>query len=204
MRCVLFAIAASSTNRTVAHFFAYRCYPDKMAQNIMSFFESRFQEHDRLYQHFKTSTANYMIMDILLLADPYFRLLTINDNGDARLSPLPISRAMTDPDTYLELTDAVLDKIMNANIPELRQAQLLIKRFREHRMYAKIDKTIIEGKKKWMQKLWDMSEGDIAREVMKMHEKGMPSDDNENTLVADDIIVEKRKINHGKGNNNRE
>jgi len=174
------------------------CYPDNMVQNAMSFFEKRFEEHQRLYTHSKTQAGGYMICDILLLADPFFRIHTNNDGKDMFSPPpvdvagirLPISRAMVHADTYLELTDSVLDKIMNTDTAELRPARILIKRFRSHCIYKRIraPKGVI-GDEPWEQKLWNMEEAEIVNEILKLSEM--------DTLKEHDIIIEKRNIHHG-------
>mmetsp|Transcript_8531 Transcript_8531/g.18453 ORF Transcript_8531/g.18453 Transcript_8531/m.18453 type:complete len:701 (-) Transcript_8531:93-2195(-) len=182
------------------------CYPDSMVQNIMSFFEKRFEEHQRTYTHGKNQASNYMICDILLLAEPYFSISAMNDGKDmfapdppvAAVTKLPISRAMVNPDTYLELTDSVLDKIMNTDRDELRSARILIKRYRSHEIYKRIrsnDGDAI-GDEPWQQKLWNMDEAEIIDEILKRSEHDM-ADDDDKTLKRHDIIIEKRKIHHG-------
>ena len=85
----------------------------------MSVFEQRYKEHQRLYHHPKTSRFNYMMCDIFLLAEPYFRIRAADDDHCA--SPkLPISRCMMNAETYLLLTDGVIDKIENTDDAELR------------------------------------------------------------------------------------
>ncbi|KAL7542545.1 hypothetical protein ACHAXR_011891 [Thalassiosira sp. AJA248-18] len=172
------------------------CYPEEMSQNLMSFFEQRYKEHQRIYTHTKTQRANYMICDILLLAEPHFRLFATDDGEDmmssspAGVKENPISRAMVDPETYLELTDSVLDKIMNTDNIELRPARILIKKLRSHKMYKRINTQIV-GNEPWEQKLWDMSESDIVDEILKL------SNEYGDALVRDDIIVDRNKIHHG-------
>ncbi|KAL9179279.1 hypothetical protein ACHAXT_008569 [Thalassiosira profunda] len=172
------------------------CYPDSTVQNCMSFFEKRWEEHQRLYQHSKTQRGNMMICDILLLADPYFRLYTIDDDeeGGEVSSPLPISRAMLDPKIYLELDDGILDRIMNTNDVRLRPSQRLIKSFREHKVYEKVGKPIVIGEAQWQQKLWDMDSTDIV--------SGILGADDRDALGEDDIIIDRRQIHHGMGARN--
>ena len=170
----------------------------------MSFFEKRFEEHQRLYTHSKTQAGGYMICDILLLADPFFRI-HINNDGKDMFSPppadlagmnLPISRAMVHADTYLELTDSVLDKIMNTETAELRPARILIKRFRSHGIYKRIRaRQDVIGDEPWEQKLWNMKEAEIVDEILKLSEM--------DTLKEHDIIIEKRNIHHGMKDKNR-
>ena len=139
-----------------------------------------------------------MICDILLLADPYFRLYTIDDDeeGGEVSSPLPISRAMLDPKIYLELDDGILDRIMNTNDVRLRPSQRLIKSFREHKVYEKVGKPTVIGEAQWQQKLWDMDSTDIVSRILGI--------DDCDALGEDDIIIDRRQIHHGMGARNRE
>ena len=175
------------------------CYQDNMAQNLMSFFEQRYLEHQRLYTHPKTARTNYMICDILLLAEQHFRIVSIDDNGNAGIK-LPISRAMTNPDVYLELTDTVLDKILNTQCSELQLARQLIKRLRKHGKYLKAGYDIITDEP-CTQVLWDMSETEIVDGILKQSEMDMINEGS--GICSDDIIVDKNNIHHGKKEKNR-
>eukprot|EP00578_Thalassiosira_sp_NH16_P002716 CAMPEP_0181129742 /NCGR_PEP_ID=MMETSP1071-20121207/29484_1 /TAXON_ID=35127 /ORGANISM="Thalassiosira sp., Strain NH16" /LENGTH=314 /DNA_ID=CAMNT_0023215749 /DNA_START=27 /DNA_END=971 /DNA_ORIENTATION=+ len=167
-----------------------------MVQNMMSFFEQRYKEHQRIYTHHKTQRVNFEICDILLLAEPHFRGDDINaPPPDAISLKLPVSRAMINPDSYLELTDHVLDQIMQSDTIELRPARILIKRLRSHKIYQRIHTQIINNES-WTQALWEMRESSIVAEVLKLSKMDM-SDNDSNDLGEDDIIVEKMQIHHG-------
>lgn len=92
------------------------CYPEKMVHNTMNFFKQRFRNHQNLYTHHTTNAAGYMVCDILLLSDPFYRGLptTSEEEGANRSSQhqlgrrkcngplmLPVSRAMQNPESYL-------------------------------------------------------------------------------------------------------
>jgi len=173
-------------------------YDSKMVQNLMSFFEQRYKEHQRLYTHPKTQKTNYEICDIFLLAEPYFRIISMNDEDDDdepadSIIKLSISRAMCNPDTYLELTDTVLDKIINTETIELKPARRLIKKLRSHEKYVKCGDIIITSE---IENLWDMTEDEIVAEILKLSDEDMTDNDSTN-LSSDDIIVDKGKIHHG-------
>ena len=140
-----------------------------------------------------------MICDILLLAEQHFRIVSIDDNGNAG-TKLPISRAMTNPDVYLELTDTVLDKILNTECSELQLARQLIKRLRKHGKYLKAGYDIITDEP-CTQVLWDMSETEIVDGILKQSEMDMINEGS--GICSDDIIVDKNKIHHGKKEKNR-
>lgn len=189
----------------------------KMIQNAMNFFKTRFRNHEYLYTHHNTNAAAYMICDILLLADPFIRLSTLNEGDDCDISnavemhnietpiKLPISRANLNPQSYLLLNDSILDVIAANDCPDLKPARLLLNRYRSHKLYKKIaDKPISTGsdcrgfKYLWEEKLWNMSDQEIANTIFKM---GQLRDVSFN-LTEEDIIVEKRQIHHGKGAEN--
>ena len=67
----------------------------------------------------------HVFCDILLLAEPYFRLRT-SDN-------LPISTWMINAEAYLLLTDSVIDKLEHTDRPELRPARDSIQKYRKHK-----------------------------------------------------------------------
>lgn len=161
----------------------------------MSFFEQRYKEHQPLYTHPKTTRFNYMICDILLLAEPHFRICATNDERRTDLVKHPISRCMLDAETYLLLTDSIVDKIENTDKIELRPAHDLIKKYRQHKKYATIGLHVISKDIPWTERLWEMTEEEIADGILK---RG-----NGNALDGDDIIVEKRQIHHGMKDKNR-
>jgi deoxynucleoside triphosphate triphosphohydrolase SAMHD1 len=181
----------------------------------MNFFKSRFRNHEYLYTHHNTNAASYMICDILLLADPFLRLSTFNEGDDSNPRndrddfksslKLPISRANLHPQSYLLLTDSILDVIAANDSPELKSSRLLLNRYRSHMLYKKIaDKPISSSddskgfKYLWEEKLWNTPDEEIASTILKMGRL-----ENASFHVSeDDIIVEKRQIHHGKGTHN--
>lgn len=173
------------------------CYPNELVQNAMSFFEKRYQEHQRLYTHQKTSRFHYMFCDILLLAEPYFRLRTSsNDN-------ISISTCMVNSEAYLLLTDSVIDKIENTAKSELRPARDLIQKYRKHKKYEKVGVELIKKDQAWTERLWEMSEDEILDEILKLSNIEDRRVDDGRDINRDDIIVEKRQIHHGMKEKNR-
>jgi autonomous glycyl radical cofactor GrcA len=105
-------------------------------------------------------------------------------------------------DTYLKLTDGILDKIDDSDQDELIPAQLLLDRFNNHNKYVVIDAQIINDEELWTEKLGNMSENEITEEILNISAMGM-SDFEGDALVADDIIVKKSQIHHGMKGDNR-
>lgn len=191
------------------------CYPEKMVQNAMSFFKRRFQNHQKLYTHHTTNAACFMVCDIFLLADPYFRLPTFDEEmwhsnylrHDESSLKLPISRANVNPQSYLLLKDSVLDIIAATEDPNLRHARVLINRFRSHKLYKKVaEASIVSSNGKnidipWQARLWNMEDTDIVNQIVKCS-KLTYNVDSTFSLDEDKIIVEKRQIHHGMGSEN--
>ena len=221
MMYVYFFVQCVSLIYLRSHAFVFcRVYPDKegrMVDIVMGFFKKRFKNHLNIYTHPTTIAACYMICDILILADPYFRISNLNEGEDlnqdtakakkdkAQLE-LPISRAMINDGSYLQLKDSILDQIAATKEPSLRPARILIKRFRSRKLYKMVaqqeltsDNGIIIDAP-WQSELWDMTESEIAREIVKCSEIGKDADI---SITDDDIIVEKRSIHHGMKTNNR-
>jgi hypothetical protein len=169
----------------------------------MSFFEQRYKEHQRLYTHPKTSRFNYMICDILILAEPYFRIRATDDDRRTDSLKLPISRCMVDPETYLLLTDGVVDKIENTDDVELRPARELIKKYRQHKKYATIGVHVVSKDVPWTERLWEMNESEIVDRILKLNHMHHKIASSFNLLDGDEIIVEKRQIHHGMKDMNR-
>ena len=187
------------------------CYPEKMVQNAMNFFKGRFRNHEHLYTHSNTNAASYMVCDILLLADQFIRLSTVNEgDGTSTYSmrkddyayneSVSITRANTHPEAYVRLKDSILDIIAVSDSPNLKPARVLLNRFRAHKMYKKVahlqitSSNGIEIDQPWQNQLWEMDELAIATEIVKC---GELQDCSSISLKQDDIIVEKRIIHHG-------
>jgi hypothetical protein len=197
------------------------CFPEKMVFNSMDFFRERFKNHQNLYTHGNSKAVEYMICDVLLLADPWFRICVSNDGDGCEPSissncnskpteqaavRLPISRCMTNAQAYLKLKDSVVDLISNTEDPTLLPARQLINRIRSRKLYKRIGKIEIhceDGKNhiniQWQRRLWDMPNMEIAQSIIKC---GQLKGSDHALLCPDDIIIEKRQIHHGmKGEN---
>ena len=144
-----------------------------------------------------------MICDILILAEPYFRIRATDDDRRTDSLKLPISRCMVDPETYLLLTDGVVDKIENTDDVELRPARELIKKYRQHKKYATIGVHVVSKDVPWTERLWEMNESEIVDRILKLNHMHHKIASSFNLLDGDDMIVEKRQIHHGMKDMNR-
>ena len=171
----------------------------------MNIFRQRFIQPDRLYQHPVPTCLNHIISDILLLAEPYYRMniTKFNNDGSYETMKVPISRAMMYEEAYLKLTDEIISKIEDSDDERLLPAQRLIARYRRHCKYVSIASHIVNDHERWTNKLWDMSKDEIVNEILALSSMGM-SDNEGSALVGDDIIIDKKQIHHGMKDKNRE
>jgi len=175
------------------------CYPDKMVHKALEFFKTRFRLHSEIYTHRTAKGSEFMVCDILKLADPFFRLRA----GPQYPTGLPISRAMLDSTAYSLLNDSILDMILSSPDPRLLPAQRLIERYECRDFYKYVAAhEISHDSNDATNLLWERTEEDITSELCQMH--ACHSGENGEKIVLDpsDIIVEKMEIHHGRGSLN--
>lgn len=179
------------------------CYPEKMTQNVMDFFNRRKTMHEKVYQHKTVCAAQSLVCDIFCHADPYFRLYVPPEErtGKAKVEydGLPISRAMMDPVTFLSLNDSIIDQIYNTRDPNLAKARQLIQRWRARHLYKcvgvkNIDRDVAEDTQLWN----SLSEGDVVRQMVSFHGQH----DGVQQLTEDDLVVQKCSFHCGRKHQN--
>ena len=171
------------------------CYPDKMVHKALEFFKTRFRLHSEIYTHRTAKGAEFMVCDILKLADPFFRLRAGPDYPDG----LPISRAMLDSTAYSLLNDSILDMIGSSPDPRLLPAQRLIDRYECRDFYKYVTaQEISHDSKDATNLLWDRSEDDIKSELCTMNVCHTTNKGEKIVLDPSDIIIEKMEIHHGR------
>lgn len=106
------------------------CYPKKCVEEIMNFFRFRFTMHGTVYQHKTSSAAASMVTDILLHADPHYRISV----GGVDHS---ISSAVINQKAFLALKDTIVEDIYNSTSSELKPARDLARRFLARDLYSK-------------------------------------------------------------------
>lgn len=169
------------------------CYPKASWEDARKFFRRRFQLHKDAYRHEKASAVALLLVDILCHADP-FALITMSDGRN-----LPMSRAMTSPEAYLQLgDDEILAKILermknNPNCPghSLNSTTDLIRRYLEHDFYECVG--VLSSEENPDCPAFSMKEEELAREMVQM---------TSGEVTTSDFVVEKFTIHHGKGKAN--
>ncbi|KAL0564499.1 hypothetical protein V5O48_017548, partial [Marasmius crinis-equi] len=99
------------------------CYDCKDLNNIYKIGENRFELHKMVYNHKTAKAIEYMIIDALLLADPF----------------MGISKSVFVPRKYLTLTDSVMDRIEASDDERLAPAQELFARIHCRDLYRLTD-----------------------------------------------------------------
>jgi HD superfamily phosphohydrolase len=182
------------------------CYPLKRAGPIMSFFQKRFDLHSLIYQHKKTASVACMLLDIMCLADPYFRFRSKNGHK------FPISRAAYRSDFLVHVKDDFLTLIENSDDERLVEAQALCERISRHDMYKcaldkhldiDSDSTVVHSDDDDSQCdkfIWDMDEREIQSGML--NEMNFWIEDQDIGLQAKDFIVEKYCMHQGANESN--
>ena len=94
---------------------------------LFRLFHTRYSLHKQVYSHRVSKAVEYMLCDVLLLADPVLHL----------------SEAILSASAYCRLTDCVLKQIECSTEPELQAARDLIHRIRTRRLYRLVEEAII-------------------------------------------------------------
>jgi hypothetical protein len=204
------------------------CYPEKMVQQAVSVFQTRFQMHQRVYTHKAVKQIEFMITDALFLADPYIRIS--GTSTDAHPDGLyRLSECVDDMDAFSKLNDSILDVISltqagsGPEFDDLRKAKQIIQRIRTRQLYICIGQTSFVSE----DRIAKMSEEEILSEILSASRNDFdfgtvsehpdwpfpespvynevsnpPITSSENCISSDDIIVEKMHIHYGLKNKN--
>lgn len=179
------------------------CYPEKMVPEAISVFAARYQMHNVVYTHKSVKEVEFMVCDILELANPYIRI------EGSRTASHPeglyrISECIYDMMAFSRLRDSVLDIIQHTRDPGLEQAKALMARLARRELYSCVGKTSYSDG----DNVDCLSEEDIlcdietiARELAALPPSPLHQQEPV-VLRAEDIIVEKMHVHHGlKGRN---
>jgi HD superfamily phosphohydrolase len=191
------AIVAVSDTEADARDHYMICYALKRLKAVQAFFNNRFDLHEQVYQHKTTSGFARMIVDIFLLAEPYFRI-----------GGKPLSLCVLDAETFYKCDDEILTRIecaaeMN---DDLKPALNLIERFKARVCYGFAGEKILDIREKHDRELWDKATNDlhgIAQEIFDI--EGSHADEQGTDQVflnLDDIIVDTCFIHEGQKDKN--
>ena len=95
--------------------------------SVLRLFHTRYSLHKQVYSHRVSKAVEYMLCDVLLLADPVLHL----------------SQAILSAEQYCRLTDCVLKQIECSTEAALQPARELILRIRTRKLYRLVEEVII-------------------------------------------------------------
>jgi HD superfamily phosphohydrolase len=105
------------------------CYPEKMVGEALQLFTLRYQLHQKVYTHKAVKKLEYMLVDALVLADPFLRIpgsvTSSHLDGQYRMS-----ECHEDPAAMCNLTDSVVYLIETSTREELKPAREILDRIR--------------------------------------------------------------------------
>lgn len=96
------------------------CYPDKEVFTIYEIFHTRYRLHKQIYTHPVIQQIEYMILDVLHLADPI----------------LKISNTIENVEEFIKIDDTIIDKIYNSNDEKLWEAKKIIDNLKKRNLYS--------------------------------------------------------------------
>ncbi|KAF9474605.1 hypothetical protein BDN70DRAFT_307702 [Pholiota conissans] len=170
------------------------CYAIKDANVIAELGHSRFKLHKMVYNHKSAIAIEYMILDVLLAAEPF----------------LKIAEDVFEPERFLHLTDDIIFRIGASEDPELAESRAILRRIFTRELYKRVAYKIV---------CWDLRDyyrkhltpEHIAEAVngsseypilnIQGHDISL-SAGNPATLKASDVIVAFADAHHGMKNRN--
>lgn len=108
------------------------CFPEKLAEQVMQAFHTRYELHHRVYQHKGVRAIEYMIGDLLLAA-----------NEHVRVKNKRISEVFQCMDAYQHLDDRILMKVQESDGLELEAARAILNRIFTKPYYEYVGQTAL-------------------------------------------------------------
>lgn len=116
------------------------CYPEKMVRDAVELFSVRFRLYQNVSKHKTVRKVEYMVTDVLKLADPFIRIKgTRTDEHPDGL--YRISECYKDAEAFTDLQDDILSMIKRNDDPRLGPAHELLERIRNRKFYQCLGKT---------------------------------------------------------------
>eukprot|EP00590_Aulacoseira_subarctica_P000998 CAMPEP_0172428374 /NCGR_PEP_ID=MMETSP1064-20121228/46123_1 /TAXON_ID=202472 /ORGANISM="Aulacoseira subarctica , Strain CCAP 1002/5" /LENGTH=168 /DNA_ID=CAMNT_0013173119 /DNA_START=204 /DNA_END=710 /DNA_ORIENTATION=- len=139
-----------------------------------------------VYTHMATKGAEFLLRDILVKAEPYFRLNNYS-----------ISSAITDPDAFQLLTDSIIDVIEFSENPMLAESKGLIHRFKGRDLYMPIDSPwrLDDAEEKLLENMSEMEMKQALLQVARLCKDDVSFD--VERFILEELIIEQRLIHHG-------
>eukprot|EP00002_Diphylleia_rotans_P021988 TRINITY_DN4295_c0_g1_i1.p1 TRINITY_DN4295_c0_g1~~TRINITY_DN4295_c0_g1_i1.p1 ORF type:complete len:257 (-),score=47.02 TRINITY_DN4295_c0_g1_i1:80-850(-) len=151
------------------------CFHVKEAYNVYELFHTRYNLFKQIYTHRVAKAAEYMITDVLVLADPV----------------LEISKSVDDPEEFTLLNDSIINVIERSKDKRLEEAQKILRRLRQRDLYKIAGEMLIAHDS--ITTFPKLTEVDITT-----HQET----DGGIQLMPEDIIIHDLKMDYCKGANN--
>lgn len=116
------------------------CYPDKLWIEALGLFRNRMELHSSVYQHKGGKSVELMLVDALVLADPFFTVPgTVDDEHPG--GRWRMSEAIHDCKAFTGLKDSLVDLVMNDPSPGLEASKRIIERLGHRDLYPCVGTT---------------------------------------------------------------
>ncbi|VDO40441.1 unnamed protein product [Haemonchus placei] len=109
------------------------CYPEKIADVVLSIGDSRQKLHNLLYRHRVVRAIEEMVVRALRLADRHLRYMG-DDGRFYSLSEMPQNLG-----AFIKTSDSILKEIANSTLPEMAEAQNILRDIEERNLPVKLD-----------------------------------------------------------------
>ncbi|XP_077191362.1 deoxynucleoside triphosphate triphosphohydrolase SAMHD1 isoform X2 [Paroedura picta] len=168
------------------------CTRDKEVGNLYDMFHTRNCLHRRAYQHKVGNIIETMITDAFLKADKYIKVK--GSNG----KEYHLSTAIDDMEAYTNLTDDIFLTILRSDLPELHEAQEILRKIERRDLYKFLGETQPKEGKEIKKEQYDELPAEVAasKPAASKPDKGIQD------LMAEDFIVDVINMNYGMNEEN--
>ncbi|XP_048840193.1 deoxynucleoside triphosphate triphosphohydrolase SAMHD1-like [Brienomyrus brachyistius] len=160
------------------------CARDKEAHNLYEMFHTRYRLHRQAYQHRVVKIIETMIAEAFEKADKHIQI-----SGSAG-QMFTLSTAIDDMEAYTKLTDHVFDMILDSTDEKLDEAQKILKKIVDRKLYKCADE------------IRHLTDKEIKEEEFHKWYKKITSSNSDVSVQAEDIIIKVMKMDYGQEKKN--
>ncbi|CAD5126856.1 DgyrCDS14884 [Dimorphilus gyrociliatus] len=106
---------------------------EKEAKCIYELFHTRLQLHERAYQHKTCKAIALMMYDALIMATDNFQLKIKNEEGE--IEEVKLGEICQNVDAFNQFTDEIFSRILYSTDDNLKDAQQLLRRIHQRKLY---------------------------------------------------------------------
>ncbi|XP_060087008.1 deoxynucleoside triphosphate triphosphohydrolase SAMHD1 [Heteronotia binoei] len=160
------------------------CTRDKEVGNLYDMFYTRNCLHRRAYQHKVGNIIETMITDAFLKADKYIKI------KGSKGKEYHLSTAIEDMQAYTKLTDDIFLTILRSDLPELHEAQEILRKIECRDLYKYLGETKPREGKEIKEEQYDKLSAEIAASKPETESQDVG-------LMAEDFIVDVINMDYG-------